>query len=81
MLEGKFGEVFVMVVVEEFLLGIEFFVFVFIDGEYYKVLLVVKDYKCIGEGDIGLNIGGMGLVLYLFFVDEVMMVKVEECII
>lgn len=81
MLEGKFGEASATVVVEEFLLGIEFSVFVFTDGQNYKILPVAKDYKRIGAGDTGLNTGGMGSVSHPPFVDEVMMKKVEERII
>lgn len=81
MLEGKFGEASATVVVEEFLSGIEFSVFVFTDGEHYKVLPVAKDYKRIGEGDTGLNTGGMGSVSHPPFVDAAMMAKVEERII
>jgi len=81
MLEGKFGEASETVVVEEFLTGIEFSVFVFTDGKDYKVLPVAKDYKRIGAGDTGLNTGGMGSVSHPPFVDEVMMKKVEERII
>ena len=81
MLEGKFGEASATVVVEEFLAGIEFSVFVFTDGKDYQLLPVAKDYKRIGEGDTGLNTGGMGSVSHPPFVDEVMMQKVEERII
>ncbi|WP_367392797.1 phosphoribosylamine--glycine ligase [Lewinella sp. LCG006] len=81
MLEGKFGEASETVVVEEFLTGIEFSVFVFTDGKDYKVLPVAKDYKRIGAGDTGLNTGGMGSVSHPPFVDEAMMKKVEERII
>ncbi len=81
MLEGKFGEASETVVVEEFLTGIEFSVFVFTDGKDYKVLPVAKDYKRIGAGDTGLNTGGMGSVSHPPFVDKVMMKKVEERII
>ena len=81
MLEGKFGEASATVVVEEFLTGIEFSVFVFTDGKDYKVLPVAKDYKRIGTGDTGLNTGGMGSVSHPPFVDEAMMKKVEDRII
>lgn len=81
MLEGKFGEASATVVVEEFLSGIEFSVFVFTDGVDYKILPVAKDYKRIGAGDTGLNTGGMGSVSHPPFVDEVMMQKVEERIV
>lgn len=81
MLAGKFGEASATVVIEEFLSGIEFSVFVFTDGKDYKVLPVAKDYKRIGEGDTGLNTGGMGSVSHPPFVDEELMQKVEERII
>lgn len=81
MLGGKFGEASATVVVEEFLNGIEFSVFVFTDGIDYHVLPVAKDYKRIGEGDTGLNTGGMGSVSHPPFVDAEMMQKVEERII
>jgi len=60
MLEGKFGEASTKVVIEDFLDGIEFSVFVITDGKDYKILPVAKDYKRIGERDTGLNTGGMG---------------------
>ena len=60
MLDGMFGEASSTVVIEEFLSGIECSVFVLTDGENYKILPVAKDYKRIGEGDTGLNTGGMG---------------------
>lgn len=69
----KFGVVSSKVVIEEFFDGIELSVFVFIDGKNYKVLFIVKDYKCIGEGDMGLNIGGMGVIFLVFFVDDILM--------
>lgn len=81
MLSGKFGDASAKVVIEEFLDGIEFSVFVITDGDSYKVLPVAKDYKRIGEGDTGLNTGGMGAVSPPPFVDEVLMRKVEEQII
>ncbi|MEL7250079.1 MAG: phosphoribosylamine--glycine ligase [Bacteroidota bacterium] len=81
MLEGKFGDASATVVVEEFLSGIEFSVFVFTDGKDYKLLPVAKDYKRIGEGDTGLNTGGMGSVSHPPFVDAAMMQKVDERII
>lgn len=81
MLGGKFGEASARVVVEEFLSGIEFSVFVITDGKDYKILPVAKDYKRIGEGDTGLNTGGMGAVSHPPFVDEELMQKVEERII
>lgn len=81
MLGGKFGDASSRVVVEEFLSGIEFSVFVLTDSKNYHVLPVAKDYKRIGEGDTGLNTGGMGSVSHPPFVDEVMMQKVDERII
>ena len=81
MIGGKFGDASSTVVIEEFLDGIEFSVFVLTDGERYKILPVAKDYKRIGEGDTGLNTGGMGAVSPVPFVDEAMMVKVEERIV
>jgi phosphoribosylamine---glycine ligase len=81
MLDGKFGAASQTVVIEEFLTGIEFSVFVLTDGKTYKILPVAKDYKRIGEGDTGLNTGGMGAVSPVPFVDKKMMQKVEERII
>ncbi len=81
MLDGKFGAASARVVVEEFLSGIEFSVFAVTDGHSYKVLPVAKDYKRIGEGDTGLNTGGMGSVSPVPFVDYVLMRKVEDRII
>lgn len=81
MLSGKFGTASRKVVVEEFLSGIEFSVFVLTDGDSYKILPVAKDYKRIGEGDTGPNTGGMGAVSPPPFVDEVLMKKVEERIV
>jgi phosphoribosylamine---glycine ligase len=81
MLDGKFGVASQTVVIEEFLSGIEFSVFVLTDGKDYKILPVAKDYKRIGEGDTGLNTGGMGAVSPVPFVDKKMMKKVEERII
>jgi phosphoribosylamine---glycine ligase len=81
MLDGKFGAASQTVVIEEFLSGIEFSVFVLTDGKDYKTLPVAKDYKRIGEGDTGLNTGGMGAVSPVPFVDRAMMKKVEERII
>ncbi len=81
MLGGKFGAASSKVVIEEFLSGIEFSVFVVTDGKNYKILPVAKDYKRIGEGDTGLNTGGMGAVSPLPFVDEILMKKVEERIV
>ena len=81
MLEGKFGNAGSRVVIEEFLDGIEFSVFVLTDGKEYKILPIAKDYKRIGEGDTGLNTGGMGAVSPVPFVDKTIMDKVENRII
>ncbi len=81
MLGGKFGAASQTVVIEEFLSGIEFSVFAITDGKDYQLLPVAKDYKRIGEGDTGLNTGGMGAVSPVPFVDEVLMSKVVERIV
>ncbi len=81
MLEGKFGAAGERVVIEQFLDGVEFSVFVLTDGKDYKILPVAKDYKRIGEGDSGLNTGGMGSVSPVPFVDEKLMQQVEQRII
>lgn len=81
MLGGKFGTSSHRVVVEEFLSGIEFSVFVLTDGKNYKILPEAKDYKRIGEGDTGPNTGGMGAISPVPFVDETMWQKVEERVI
>ena len=78
---GKFGEASEKVVVEEFLRGIELSVFVLTDGRHYKILPTAKDYKRIGEGDTGLNTGGMGSVSPVHFADKAFMRKVEERIV
>jgi len=76
MLDGKFGDASAKVVVEQFLKGLEFSVFVAVDGSSHQVLPMAKDYKRIGEGDTGLNTGGMGSVSPVPFVDETMREKV-----
>lgn len=81
MLGGMFGEASSTVVIEEFLSGIECSVFVMTDGHSYKILPEAKDYKRIGEGDTGLNTGGMGAVSPVPFADEDFMKKVEERIV
>lgn len=81
MLHGKFGEASSKVVVEEYLSGIELSVFVITDGEGYVILPEAKDYKRIGEGDTGLNTGGMGAVSPVPFADAAFMKKVEERIV
>jgi phosphoribosylamine--glycine ligase len=77
----QFGEASSKVVIEEFLQGIEVSVFALTDGEVYQVIGHAKDYKRIGEGDTGLNTGGMGCVSPVPFMDEVFMQKVEQRII
>jgi phosphoribosylamine--glycine ligase len=81
MLGGKFGAASATVVIEQFLKGIEFSVFALTDGKDYQILPVAKDYKRIGEGDTGLNTGGMGAISPLPFVDATLMEKVETRII
>ena len=78
---GKFGSAGATVLIEEFLSGIECSVFVLTDGDSYKILPVAKDYKRIGEGDTGLNTGGMGAVSPVPFADAIFMKKVEERIV
>jgi len=77
----KFGTASETVVIEEFLDGIELSVFVLTDGKNYKILPTAKDYKRIGEGDTGLNTGGMGAISPVPFADEKFMQKVEERIV
>ncbi|MCW3117325.1 MAG: phosphoribosylamine-glycine ligase [Chitinophagaceae bacterium] len=77
----QFGEASSKVVIEEFLQGIEVSVFALTDGEVYQVIGHAKDYKRIGEGDTGLNTGGMGCVSPVPFMDGTFMTKVEERII
>ncbi|MDR3269642.1 MAG: phosphoribosylamine--glycine ligase [Tannerella sp.] len=81
MLQGRFGEASRRVVIEEFLDGIECSVFVLSDGTNYKILPVAKDYKRIGEGNTGLNTGGMGAVSPVPFAGETFMRQVDERII
>ena len=81
MLGGMFGNASSRVVIEEFLSGIECSVFVLTDGTHYKILPEAKDYKRIGEGDTGLNTGGMGSVSPVPFADKAWMQKVEDRII
>ena len=81
MLDGMFGQASATVVIEEFLSGIECSVFVLTDGKSYKILPVAKDYKRIGEGDTGLNTGGMGAVSPVPFADDDFMQKVEQRIV
>ena len=79
--EAKFGAASAKVVIEEFLDGIELSVFVLTDGEHYKILPTAKDYKRIGEGDVGLNTGGMGAISPVPFADTVLMQKIENRIV
>lgn len=81
LLEAKFGDASSKVVVEEFLNGIELSVFVATDGKSYKILPEAKDYKRIGEGDTGLNTGGMGAVSPVIFATEEFLKKVEDKIV
>ena len=81
MLGGMFGNASASVVIEEFLSGIECSVFVLTDGKHYQILPEAKDYKRIGEGDTGLNTGGMGSVSPVPFADKAWMEKVENRII
>ena len=77
----KFGEASSTVVIEEFLKGIELSVFVLTDGTSYKILPSAKDYKRIGEGDKGLNTGGMGAISPVPFADQTFLNKVEELVV
>jgi len=79
--DGKFGAASARVVIEEFLDGIELSVFVLTDGKNYKVLPTAKDYKRIGEGDTGLNTGGMGAISPVPFANEEFMAKIHDRII
>lgn len=81
MIEGKFGQASKKVVIEEFLEGIELSTFVITDGKSYKILPEAKDYKRIGEGDTGLNTGGMGCVSPVPFANDEFLKKVEDQII
>lgn len=81
MLGGMFGQASAKVVIEQFLSGIECSVFVMTDGRHYKILPEAKDYKRIGEGDTGLNTGGMGSVSPVPFATKEWMQKVEDRII
>ncbi|TFF34196.1 phosphoribosylamine--glycine ligase [Mucilaginibacter psychrotolerans] len=79
--EAKFGDASSKVVIEQFLTGIELSVFVMTDGTNYKILPEAKDYKRIGEGDTGLNTGGMGSISPVPFADAEFMTKVEQKVI
>ncbi len=81
LVDAKFGNAGATVVIEEFLSGIELSVFVLTDGKGYKVLPTAKDYKRIGEGDTGLNTGGMGAISPVPFADKEFMDKVHERIV
>lgn len=81
LLNAKFGQASAKVVIEEFLSGIELSCFVLTDGHSYKILPTAKDYKRIGEGDTGLNTGGMGAVSPVPFADAAFMEKVETRIV
>lgn len=81
MLDGKFGSASATVVIEEFLKGIEVSVFVLTDGEHYLLLPEAKDYKRIGDGDTGLNTGGMGAVSPVPFCTSAFLQKVEKRIV
>ncbi|MBR1803985.1 MAG: phosphoribosylamine--glycine ligase [Muribaculaceae bacterium] len=81
MLDGKFGAASEQVVIEQYLSGIECSVFVITDGHDYCLLPVAKDYKRVGEGDTGLNTGGMGSVSPVPFADDAFMTRVRERII
>ncbi len=81
LVDEKFGSASSTVVIEEFLDGIELSVFVLTDGTNYKVLPTAKDYKRIGEGDTGLNTGGMGAISPVPFADETLMHKIEQQIV
>ena len=78
LVDAKFGEASTTVVIEEFLSGIELSVFVLTDGKGYKVLPTAKDYKRIGEGDTGLNTGGMGAISPVPFADKAFMDKIHD---
>jgi phosphoribosylamine--glycine ligase len=81
LVHSKFGSASSKVVIEEFLDGIELSCFVLTDGKSYKILPTAKDYKRIGEGDTGLNTGGMGAVSPVPYVDAVLMEKIETRIV
>ena len=81
LVDAKFGNASSKVVIEEFLDGIELSCFVLTDGKNYKILPTAKDYKRIGDGDTGLNTGGMGAVSPVPFADEVLLEKIENRIV
>ncbi|MDC1324519.1 phosphoribosylamine--glycine ligase [Flavobacteriaceae bacterium] len=81
LVDSKFGSASAKVVIEEFLDGIELSCFVLTDGKHYKLLPTAKDYKRIGEGDTGLNTGGMGAISPVPFADGVLLKKIEDRIV
>lgn len=81
LVDAKFGDASTKVVIEEFLDGIELSCFVLTDGKNYKILPTAKDYKRIGEGDTGLNTGGMGAISPVPFANEEFMQKIEDRIV
>ena len=81
LVDAKFGSASAKVVIEEFLDGIELSCFVLTDGKNYKILPTAKDYKRIGEGDTGLNTGGMGAISPVPFADKVLLDKIEQRIV
>src|SRR5690606_24750350 len=81
LVDAKFGNASSKVVIEEFLDGIELSCFVLTDGKSYKILPTAKDYKRIGEGDTGLNTGGMGAISPVPFADAEFMEKIEQRIV
>ena len=81
LVDSKFGDASSKVVIEEYLQGIELSVFVLTDGNNYKILPSAKDYKRIGEGDTGLNTGGMGAISPVPFADKFFIERVEDRII
>ena len=81
LVDAKFGQASSKVVIEEFLDGIELSCFVLTDGKNYKILPTAKDYKRIGEGDTGLNTGGMGAISPVPFADEILLEKIEQRIV
>lgn len=81
LINEKFGEASAKVVIEEFLDGIELSCFVLTDGKNYKILPTAKDYKRIGEGDTGLNTGGMGAISPVPFADTILLEKIESRIV
>ena len=81
LVDSKFGKASSKVVIEEFLDGIELSCFVLSDGKNYKILPTAKDYKRIGEGDTGLNTGGMGAVSPVPFADKELLSKIEDRIV